>query len=182
LGVILLDQNLGQTAPELDHCGTCRACLDICPTNAFVAPYRMDARLCLSYLSIEFKGPWPEALRAKMGNRVYGCDDCLAVCPWNKYAKAGSEAKLMARDGFDRLTLTQLARLDDAGFRALFVKSPIKRIGVVSFLRNVAYALGNSWHLKADETTRAAIVHLCGHQDAVVRDAATWAMAQRRHA
>lgn len=180
LGVILLDQPISQAIPETDHCGTCRACLDACPTNAFVAPYQMDARLCLSYLTIEHKGPWPEDLRALMGNRLYGCDDCLAVCPWNKYAKAGQEAKLIAREGFDQLPLTTLARLDDAAFRALFAKSPIKRIGVVSFLRNVAYALGNSWRRQYDETILFAIEHLMVHDNEIVRDAANWAIAQRR--
>ncbi|MGZ3298469.1 MAG: tRNA epoxyqueuosine(34) reductase QueG, partial [Asticcacaulis sp.] len=144
LGVILIDRVLAEDAPEVDHCGSCRACLDICPTQAFDGPYRLDARKCLSYLTIEHKGPWPYAYRHAMGNRIYGCDDCLAVCPWNKFAQTAQEARLQARQGFDGLRLTDLARLDDARFRALFRKSPVKRIGREAFLRNVNYALGNA--------------------------------------
>lgn len=181
LGVILLDQSLDQEPPQAEdesHCGTCRACLDICPTNAFVAPYRLDARLCLSYLTIEYKGAWPEDLRSKMGNRIYGCDDCLAVCPWNKFASEGQNLKLKAREGFDQLALTDLAYLDDAAFRALFAKSPIKRIGVARFLRNVAYALGNDGSVRGDAKTHAALEHLSYHEDPIVRDAAEWGMGK----
>src|SRR5205085_10399005 len=130
--------------PERDHCGSCRACLDVCPTAAFPAPYRLDARRCISYLTIEHKGPIPRDLRPLIGNRIYGCDDCLAVCPWNKFAQTGREAKLSARDVLRAPALAQLAQLDDAGFRTLFSKSPIKRIGRDRFLRNVLIAIGNS--------------------------------------
>ena len=127
-----------------DHCGSCRACLDICPTAAFPAPYRLDARRCISYLTIEHKGPIPRELRPLMGNRIFGCDDCLAVCPWNKYAQAGHEAKLAARDALQAPPLADLAGLDEAAFRALFAKSPVKRAGRDRFVRNVLIAIGNS--------------------------------------
>ena len=129
---------------ESDHCGNCRHCLDICPTDAFPAPYRLDARRCISYLTIEHKGPIPREFRAAMGNRIYGCDDCLAVCPWNKFARAGAEMRLQAREELNAPRLAELAGLDDAGFRAFFRKSPIKRIGRDRFLRNVLIAIGNS--------------------------------------
>ena len=129
---------------EIDHCGSCRACLDICPTSAFPAPYKLDARRCISYLTIENKGPIPHEFRKAIGNRIYGCDDCLAVCPWNKFAQAGHEAKLAARDELRAPELAELARLDDAAFRALFTKSPVKRIGRDRFIRNVLIAIGNA--------------------------------------
>jgi len=144
LGSIFTTLPLEPDAPENDHCGTCRACLDICPTNAFVGPYQLDARLCISYLTIEHKGMIPRALRSKMGNRVYGCDDCLAACPWNKFAQAASEVKLQAREEFAQPPIEDWLRLDDAGFRALFSGSPVKRIGVSRFLRNLLIAAGNS--------------------------------------
>ena len=122
-----------QLRDPMDHCGSCHACLDVCPTAAFPAPYQLDARLCISYLTIEHKGPIPHALRPKIGNRIYGCDDCLAVCPWNKFAQAGREAKLAARAALRAPALADLARLDDAGFRVLFAKSAIKRIGRARF-------------------------------------------------
>src|SRR5207248_2435481 len=129
--------DLPPDAAERDHCGSCRACLDACPTDAFPAPYQLDARRCISYLTIEHKGPIPRDLREGIGNRVYGCDDCLAVCPWNKFAQATREAKLAARDDFDAPPLAELVRLDDAGFRTRFSGSPIKRIGRDRFIRNV---------------------------------------------
>jgi epoxyqueuosine reductase len=144
LGVLFTNLELPEDEPEGDHCGSCRACLDICPTNAFPAPYKLDARRCISYLTIEHKGPIARALRPLIGNRVYGCDDCLAVCPWNKFAAEGREAKLAARDKNRAPHLTELARLDDAAFRARFAKSPIKRTGRERFLRNVLIAIGNS--------------------------------------
>lgn len=178
LGVILFDRVISEDAGERDHCGSCRACLDICPTDAFVGPYRLDARKCLSYLTIETKGAWPERFRHQMGNRIYGCDDCLAACPWNKFAQATHEAKLQAREGFTDLKLTDLARLDDSEFRALFSKSPIKRIGRDSFLRNVNYALGNA--AKTSQKTDIEAVLLAGMTDEslVVRGSAIWGLRQ----
>jgi len=136
--------DLPREAAEADHCGSCRACLDICPTAAFPAPYELDARRCISYLTIENKGPIPQEFRKAIGNRIYGCDDCLAVCPWNKFAQTGREAKLAARDELRAPPLADLARLDDAAFRARFAKSPVKSIGRDRFLRNVLIAIGNS--------------------------------------
>ena len=127
LGAILTNLELPPDAPESDHCGQCRACLDACPTNAFPAPYRLDARRCISYLTIEHKGPIPREFRPAIGNRIYGCDDCLAVCPWNKFAAEGREAKLAARADLDAPPLAELARLDEASFRSLFAGGPIKR-------------------------------------------------------
>lgn len=144
LGAILTEMPLPPDEAETDHCGSCRACLDICPTTAFPAPYRLDARRCISYLTIENKGPIPREFRAAMGNRVYGCDDCLAVCPWNKFARETHEAKLAARDDLVAPPLAELALLDDAAFRARFSGSPVKRIGRDRFLRNVMIAVGNS--------------------------------------
>jgi len=178
LGVILLDQVFESDAPEHDRCGSCTACLDICPTQAFDGPYRLDARKCLSYLTIELRGPWPEPYRRAMGNRIYGCDDCLAVCPWNKFAQATHEMKFHTRDGFDSLPLVELAGLDDAAFRALFSKSPVKRIGRDSFLRNVHYALGNAFRLSRDPAIEAVLVRSLGDDSAVVRGAAIWALRQ----
>ena len=144
LGAIFTTLELPRDDAEADHCGSCRACLDICPTAAFPAPYKLDARRCISYLTIENKGPIPREFRKAIGNRIYGCDDCLAVCPWNKFAQAGREAKLAARDELRAPDLADLARLDDAAFRALFAKSPVKRIGRDRFIRNVLIAIGNS--------------------------------------
>ena len=172
LGTILTDAELEPDGAEVDHCGSCRACLEACPTEAFPAPYQLDARRCISYLTIEHSGCVDEALRAQMGNRIYGCDDCLAVCPWNKFAKAGAEMKLAARDDLNAPRLAELAALGEAGFREMFRGSPIKRIGWVRFLRNVLYAVGNSG--KA-ELRPCAQAH-AQHDDAVVRDAARWAL------
>ena len=144
LGAIFTTLELPPDAPEADHCGSCRACLDICPTAAFPTPYRLDARRCISYLTIEHKGPIPRELRPLMGNRIFGCDDCLAVCPWNKYAKVGHEAKLAARAELLSPLLADLVRLDEAAFRTLFAKSPVKRIGRDRFVGNVLIAIGNS--------------------------------------
>ena len=144
LGEIFTTLEIAPDAPEQDHCGSCHNCLTACPTDAFPAPYRLDARRCISYLTIEHDGPIPEEFRIPMGNRIYGCDDCLAVCPWNKFAEAGREAKLHHREDLTAPLLAELAMLDDAGFRAKFSGSPIKRIGRDRFVRNVAIAIGNS--------------------------------------
>jgi epoxyqueuosine reductase len=174
LGAIFTDVALAADPPERDHCGACRKCLDVCPTRAFAAPYLLDARRCVSYLTIEHKGPIPREFRAAIGNRVYGCDDCLAVCPWNKYAQVTREAKLAARDELESPPLAKLARLDDAGFRALFSGSPIKRIGRARFLRNVLIAIGNSG---APELAAEA-ERLLEDADPLVRGAAVWALAR----
>jgi epoxyqueuosine reductase len=174
LGAIFTTLELPADAPEIDHCGSCQACLDICPTNAFPAPYRLDARRCISYLTIEHKGPIPRELRALMGNRIYGCDDCLSVCPWNKFAQAGHEAKLSAREVLRAPKLAELARLDDAAFRKLFAKSPVKRTGRDRFVRNVAIAIGNS----ADAALAADAERLLDDASPLVRGAAVWALGR----
>ncbi len=174
LGAILTEVPLPTDEPEADHCGTCRACLDICPTAAFPAPYRLDTRRCISYLTIEHAGPIPREFRVAMGNRIYGCDDCLAVCPWNKFASVTREAKLKARDDLAAPPLAELAALDDAGFRARFAGSPIKRIGRDRFLRNVLIAIGNSGSTSLAPTAEA---HLADPAP-LVRGAAIWALAQ----
>ena len=174
LGAILTTLDLLPAEAEGDHCGVCRACLDICPTGAFPAPYQLDARRCISYLTIEHAGPVPEEFRAAMGNRIYGCDDCLAVCPWNKFAREARESAFHARDTLRAPALTDLAALDDASFRALFSKSPVKRIGRDRFVRNVLYAIGNSGDPALAETARARL----DDASAVVRDAAEWALAR----
>jgi epoxyqueuosine reductase len=172
LGSVLTDLALHPDAAETDHCGACRACLDICPTQAFPAPYQLDARRCISYLTIEHAGPVAEEFRAAMGNRIYGCDDCLAVCPWNKFAETAREAAFHARDALQSPALADLARLDDAAFRALFAKSPIKRIGRDRFVRNVLYAIGNSGDPGLAEVAQS----LVNDPAAVVSDAAGWAL------
>jgi epoxyqueuosine reductase len=174
LGAIFTTLELEADAPEIDHCGSCQACLDVCPTNAFPAPYRLDARRCISYLTIEHKGPIPRELRSRMGNRIYGCDDCLAVCPWNKFAQAGREAKLSARDVLRAPALAALVRLDDAAFRALFSKSPVKRIGRERFVRNVLVAIGNS----GDPLLAAEAERRLEDASPLVRGAAVWALRQ----
>ncbi len=172
LGAIFTTLDLPKDAPGEDHCGSCRACLDICPTGAFPAPYQLDARRCISYLTIEYKGPVEEGLRGLMGNRIYGCDDCLAVCPWNKFAVAASEIGYRPQVGAPELA--ELARLDDAGFRARFAGSPVKRIGRNRFVRNVLYAIGNS----GMAGLRGVAEGLTGDADPAVADAARWAVAR----
>ena len=172
IGSIFTTLDIEADAPEADHCGSCRACLDICPTDAFPAPYQLDARRCISYLTIEHRGPVDTELRARMGNRIYGCDDCLAVCPWNKFAQAAQEVRYHARDDLTAPRLAELARLDDAGFRAMFAGSPIKRIGRDRFVRNVLYAIGNS----GLSALRPVAQALCDDTDAAVADAARWAV------
>ena len=174
LGAIFSTLDLPPDAPEQDHCGSCRACLDICPTAAFPEPYRLDARRCISYLTIEHKGPIPHELRAAIGNRIYGCDDCLAVCPWNKFAQAGREAKLAAREALHAPRLADLAGLDDAAFRKMFSKSPVKRSGRDRFVRNVLIAIGNS----GDATLASAAERLLADRCALVRGAAVWALGR----
>ena len=174
LGAIFTTLELPPDMAEIDHCGSCHACLDICPTAAFPAPYKLDARRCISYLTIENKGPIPREFRKALGNRIYGCDDCLAVCPWNKFAKQGREAKLAARDELRAPPLAELVRLDDAAFRALFTKSPVKRIGRDRFLRNVLIAIGNS----QDPTLAGDARRLLGDANPLVRGAAVWALSQ----
>ena len=174
LGAIFTTLPLAPDDAEIDHCGSCRNCLDACPTDAFPAPYRLDATRCISYLTIEHKGPIPRELRARMGNRIYGCDDCLAVCPWNKFAQQGHEIKLAARDALRAPTLQSLSRLDDAAFRALFSKSPVKRVGRDRFLRNVLIAIGN-----ADDMALASDAErLLGDASPLVRGAAVWALGR----
>ncbi len=171
LGEIMTTLDLEPDAPGADHCGSCRACLDICPTEAFPAPYRLDARRCISYLTIEHRGPIPQEFRPRMGNRIYGCDDCLAVCPWNKFARAHAEPAFAPRAALTAPRLADLARLDDAAFRALFAGSPIRRIGRDRFLRNLLIAIGNS----ATPALRESAQALCEDPDPVVADAARWA-------
>ncbi len=174
LGAIATSLALPPDAAEADHCGACRACLDACPTGAFPAPYRIDARRCVSYLTIEHRGPIPRALRPLIGNRVYGCDDCLAACPWNKFAVLGREARLAAREENRAPALAELARLDEAAFRARFTKSPIKRTGRTRFLRNVLVAIGNSGEAGlAEEAGR-----LLRDESPLVRGAAVWALSR----
>jgi epoxyqueuosine reductase len=171
LGEIFTTLELEPDAAEHDHCGSCSRCLAVCPTDAFPAPYRLDARRCISYLTIEHHGPIPPELRAKMGNRIYGCDDCLAVCPWNKFARAHHEPAFAPRAALTAPRLAELAMLDDARFRALFSGSPIKRIGRDRFVRNVLVAIGNS----ADPSLRGVAEALCEDADPVVAECARWA-------
>ncbi|MEX0328334.1 MAG: tRNA epoxyqueuosine(34) reductase QueG [Ruegeria sp.] len=174
LGSVFTTLDIPLDIAEVDHCGSCRACLDACPTDAFPAAYQLDARRCISYLTIEHKGPVDEELRGLLGNRIYGCDDCLAACPWNKFALAASDIRYAARDDLAAPSLGDLARLDDAGFRAKFSGSPIKRIGRDRFVRNVLYAIGNSG-LAALKPTAMALLN---DADATVADAARWAVKQ----
>jgi epoxyqueuosine reductase len=174
LGSIFTTADLPAAAPGDDRCGSCRACLDACPTDAFPAPYRLDARRCISYLTIENKGPIPHEFRRAIGNRIYGCDDCLAACPWNKFAKAASEAKLIARADLDEPHLADLLSLDDPGFRTLFSGSPVKRIGRDRFLRNVLIAAGNS----GDPGLAEPCLALLDDPSPLVRGAAVWALSR----
>lgn len=174
LGSIFTTLNLPRDSTEQDHCGSCRACLESCPTDAFPAPYQLDARRCISYLTIEHAGPVPLEFREKMGNRIYGCDDCLAACPWNKFARAASEAKLAARKDLMSPQLADLLKLDDPAFRTLFSGSPIKRIGRNRFIRNVLIAAGNS----RDAGLLPAVTPHILDPDPVVRGTAIWAARQ----
>jgi epoxyqueuosine reductase len=174
LGAIFTTLELPYDEAETDHCGTCRACIDICPTQAIPAPYQLDARRCISYLTIENKGPIPREFREAIGNRIYGCDDCLAVCPWNKFAQIGRDAKLVARDALRAPKLSELARLDDAGFRAMFSKTAVKRAGRDRFIRNVLIAIGNS----GDTALAVEAERLLGDASPLVRGAAVWALGR----
>ncbi len=177
IGAVFTTLELDTDPAENDHCGSCTACQDICPTEAFPQPYRLDARRCISYLTIEHHGPMDQDLRALMGNRIYGCDDCLAVCPWNKFASEAQELRYHARDDLIAPGLAELAVLDDAAFRARFSGSPIKRIGRDRFVRNVLYAIGNS-----DERALLPVAQgLCDDPDPTVADAARWAVGRLRH-
>ena len=172
LGAIFTTAALPADVPHAESCGTCRKCLDVCPTDAFPAPFQLDARRCLSYLNIEHQGPIPHEFRVPMGNRIYGCDDCLAVCPWNKFASVSHEARLHARDDLEAPALADLAALDDAGFRHLFAGSPIKRIGHARFLRNVLIAVGNS----ADPDLLPVAEARLADPAPLIRGAAVWAV------
>jgi len=174
LGAIATTLDLPADPPATDHCGQCRACLDACPTAAFPAPYRLDARRCVSYLTIEHKGPIPRELRPLMGNRIYGCDDCLAACPWNKFAATGREMKLAARADNNAPDLAALAALDDTAFRERFAKSPIKRTGRTRMMRNVLVAIGNSGDARLVPQAEALLTDAAP----VVRGAAVWALSR----
>ena len=174
LGSLFTTADLVRDEPERDHCGSCRACLDACPTDAFPAPYKLDARRCISYLTIEHKGPIEPDMRTRIGNRIYGCDDCLAACPWNKFAAAAAEMKLVAREELKAPTIADLLNFDDAGFRAHFSGSPVKRIGRDRFIRNVLIAAGNS----GDSSLIAQCVRLADDASPVVRGMAAWALSR----
>jgi epoxyqueuosine reductase len=174
LGEVLTDLDLAPDPPEADYCGSCRACLDVCPTAAFPAPYQLDARRCISYLTIEHQGHIDREFRRPIGNRIYGCDDCLAVCPWNKFARTATEAKLQARDDLRAPALADLARLDDADFRALFAGSPIKRTGRDRFVRNVLIAIGNS----GERSLARVAEERLSDASPLVRAMAVWALSE----
>ena len=172
LGAILTSAELPADRPHDESCGSCTRCLDICPTKAFPAPFQLDARKCLAYYSVEHKGPIPREFRRPMANRIYGCDDCLAVCPWNKFASVSREAKLRSRPEFERPALGDLVALDDEAFRALFAGSPVKRIGHARFLRNVLIGIGNS----DDSGLLPAVLARLDDPEPLIRGAATWAL------
>jgi epoxyqueuosine reductase len=174
LGEVFTTLDLAPDEAEVDHCGACRRCLDVCPTDAFPAPYRIDARRCISYLTIEHKGHIPRALRPAMGNRIYGCDDCLAVCPWNKFSRPHAEPAFVPREVLDPPRLAALARLDDAAFRAAFSKSPVKRTGRDRFVRNVLIAIGNSDEAALVDCVRARL----DDSSPLVRAMAVWALSR----
>ena len=174
LGSVFTTLQIVPDEPEDDHCGDCRRCLDVCPTDAFTAPYQLDARRCISYLTIEHKGHIPVAFRAPMGNRIYGCDDCLAVCPWNKFASLAHDIRLRARAELVKPRLAELARLDDAAFREIFRGSPVKRIGRDRFVRNVLIAIGNS----SDRNLLESVEALLGDPSPLVRAMAAWAFGR----
>ncbi len=174
LGALLTAVALPRDDAEIDRCGSCRACLDACPTDAFPAPYQLDARRCISYLTIEHKGPIPREFRKPMGNRIYGCDDCLAACPWNKFAQTAREQRLAAREENRAPSLAELAALDDAAFRARFSKSPVKRTGRERFLRNVMIAIGNT----QSPSLVPAVLDALSDPSPLIRGGAVWAASQ----
>jgi epoxyqueuosine reductase len=174
LGALFTTLDLARDAPHADRCGACRRCLDVCPTAAFPAPWQLDARRCVSYLTIELKGPIPRPLRPLIGNRIYGCDDCLAVCPWNKFAGAAREIAYAPRPELSRPRLADLAALDDAAFRSVFAGSPVKRIGRARFLRNVLIALGNAGDRRLAPVAAARL----DDAEPLVRGAAVWALSR----
>ncbi len=174
LGVILTDADLPVDPPETDHCGSCRRCLSICPTNAFPAPYQLDARRCITYLTVEHKGPIPQEFRKPMGNRIFGCDDCLAVCPWNKFAVDAQAYRREMREDLSALPLEEMLALDDAAFRLFFASTPIKRTGFTRFMRNVLIAAGNS----GDQALVPQVEACLHHGEPLIRGAAVWALAQ----
>ena len=174
LGAIYTTLDLSPDEPDTDHCGSCRACLDICPTDAFPGPYQLDARRCISYLTIEHKGHIPREFRKPIGNRIYGCDDCLAVCPWNKFASRTEETAFHTRETLQSPLLADLAALDDTAFRDMFRASPVKRIGRDRFVRNVLIAIGNSGN--ANFAPQAE--QLLADPSPLVRAMAIWALSQ----
>jgi epoxyqueuosine reductase len=174
LGAILTSAELAPDAPHTDHCGQCRACLDVCPTKAFPAPYQLDARRCIAYLTIEHKGPIPDEFREAIGNRIFGCDDCLAVCPWNKFATASAETRIALEEHLRMRPLAELAALDDAAFRTLFAGTPVKRTGRDRFVRNVLIAVGNS----GDAALAPAAERLLDDLAPIVRGMAVWALSR----
>lgn len=174
LGAIYTTLALVPDKPEADHCGSCTRCLDICPTNAFPSPYVLDSRACIAYLTIEHKGPITRGLRPKFGNRVFGCDDCLAICPWNKFAKTASDTKLALKSELAHLDLAMLAGLDDPAFRTLFAQTPVKRTGIERFLRNVLIAIGNSGDLSLIPAAHARL----SDPVPLVRGMAVWALSR----
>ena len=175
LGELYTDLELITDTPATDHCGSCRACIDVCPTQAIVAPYELDARRCISYLTIEHAGPIPEALRKPIGNRIYGCDDCQLFCPWNKFAKPTAQADFAPRHGLDNADLATLAQWDEPAWLAKTAGSAIRRIGFERWQRNLAVALGNA---ASSESVLAALHHLCQSNSSLVSEHASWALAQ----
>jgi epoxyqueuosine reductase len=174
LGALLTTAELAPDSPEIDHCGSCRRCLDVCPTAAFPGPYQLDARRCIAYLTIEHKGQIAREFRKAIGNRIFGCDDCLAVCPWNKFAEASREARFAARVETDNPPLADLLALDDESFRARFSGTPVKRTGRDRFVRNVLIAVGNS----GDAALVPGLRALLDDASPLVRGMAVWALAQ----
>ncbi len=179
LGELFVDFALPPTASAAAHCGSCRACIDVCPTRAIVAPYRLDARRCISYLTIEHEGSIPVELRAAMGNRIYGCDDCQLVCPWNKYAQRATLPDFDVRDGLGQATLLQLWGWSEGEFLRHTEGSAIRRIGYARWRRNLAVALGNAWRESGDAAIVQALTAAREAADELVREHIDWALAQR---